>query len=268
MNRRQFLRNAAGVLLPAHLVAAPALSLRRKALDMAVRFVGSSMGLSAGYAFGTPSQQVAIFGANGAPRTNSEGSGGATNISTNAANVTTGNHLFVLLAGVDSFAAVNDTALNTYTPCTLKTYGAGTSGARCQWYYSLNVTGHPNNITTASSIQTANGSPGTMIQALQFSGSLTAFDTEQSGSNQGDTSCGNCGSITTSVANTLILIGIATTYFPTDGGAFNSGTVVTNSQGSRGTAAYRQPAAVLTGFQFNWSGATNAAHALSAVAFK
>lgn len=192
----------------------------------------------------------------------SEGQAGAP-VVTNAMNVIAGNHLFVMTAGGDTSSSVADTAGNTYTPCTLKSYGGST---KVKWWYCLNALGHAANITTVQISPIQNG--GNMAQVLQFSGVLSAFDGEQTGQNQGDINCGNCGgAITTTTSKPLILIGLGGGYMIAQGGTFSAGTLIANSMSNRGQAAYYLPNAVSSAL-ITWSGMPNQAHVMSVVAFK
>lgn len=192
----------------------------------------------------------------------SEGQSGGPVVTT-AMNVVAGNHLFVMQAGGDASTACTDTAGNVYIGATQKVYGGAT---KVRWWYCLNAIGHAANVTTVTISPIQNGQ--NMAQALQFSGVFSAFDGEQTGQNQGDVNCGNCGgAITTTTAKPLILLGLAGGYMISQGGTFSHGTLVANAMGSKGQAAYYIPNAVSSAL-FTWSGMPNNAHVMSAVAFK
>lgn len=182
-------------------------------------------------------------------------------INTPAMAVTGGNHLFVLQTGGDVASGCTDSAGNVYTATTSKVYGGST---KARWFYSLNVTGHAANVVTVT-ISPVNG--GNMAQVIQFSGSLTAFDAEQTGQNQGDITCGNCGgAITTTGTKPLILLGIAGGNMTNQGGSFSQGTLIASST-NIGQAAYYLPGGPSSSL-FTWSGMLNQAHVMAVVAFK
>jgi hypothetical protein len=147
--------------------------------------------------------------------------GSGSTVVTAAQNHTTGNLLVVGVkweGGGITVNSVTDTAGNTYTPLTARNNGGGDPSF--QAFYAKNITGNASNILTATF---SNSSPNfTWIAAFQYSGCDTSAPFDQENFGSGTSTSGTTGSITTTLADEVLvsftaLAGGVTSFTPGSG---------------------------------------------------
>jgi hypothetical protein len=183
---------------------------------------------------------------------------------TSAVAVSAGSRLFVFCDAVDAPTGCTDTAGNTYIGLTVRNQ---TGSCVVKWYYSLNVTGHPANVTTVTFASTYGGTRN--LQTFQYSGALTTNEVDVGFAGFGPDLNDNTPAITTTAAG-LILIGCGATSANSTN-IFNQGfTYVPPTFASTGLGfgcAYKITPAGVSGLVVN-VGTGSTFRTLSAISFK